>query len=206
MDWQETKALAEIYQKLGSRKQASSTLRANYEKNILNILNSSGYLKHIGQFVFLSKEGLLAGQQAERIMSVLKIFCTRILGLTTSETQAHLKTLVPLLTPHLLEKYCTLIGHGYAHNITTGICCEQARAYNAETVLPLSRLPLNTPACVVYVQTALQPSLLKLYDLGIYPGRTIRIQQLYPAYILSTEQGKIALDNSLAKFIFVQKI
>jgi len=205
MDWQKLKALAEIYKKLGTRKSASSTLRANYEKGVIGALTSCDFLKNSGSSVFLSKEGLLAGKQAERTIAVLKIFCTKILGLTTQETQIYLQELVPHLTPHLLEKYCSLIGHGHAHNITTGVCCEQARIYNAETVMPLSRLPLNTPASVVYVQTALQPSLVKLYDLGIHPGRTIRIKQLYPAYILSTEQGKVALDSALAKFIFVQK-
>jgi len=71
--------------------------------------------------------------------------------------------------------------------------------------MPLSRLPVGIPALVIYVQTSQRPELLKLYELGVHPGKNIRIQQLYPAYIVTTGKGRLALDSELAKFIFVQK-
>ncbi|MDR1996916.1 MAG: ferrous iron transport protein A [Candidatus Margulisbacteria bacterium] len=146
-----------------------------------------------------------AEKQLERANAVLKVFCREILGLTQKETGDFLNALLPGITPVLLERYCALIGHGYSHKIPPGECCLQARKHNAETVLPLNRLPVGVAAQVLYVQTLQRPELLKLYDLGIHPGKTIRLQQLYPAYIAATEQGRLALDNALAKFIFVQR-
>ncbi|GBR76427.1 putative ferrous iron regulator [Candidatus Termititenax persephonae] len=142
---------------------------------------------------------------AERAAAVLKVFCKELLGLTAKKTTEYVETLLPELTPELLEKYCALIGHGYLHNIAPGPCCEQARKYNAHTVLPLNRLPQGQTARVVYVRASQHPALLRLYELGIYPGQPLRIQQLYPTYILATEQGNIAIDGELAKFIFVAK-
>ena len=208
MDVQETLALAKLYQSCGTRQLAllkASELLDKHGKNILDGLADNGYAQIRSAQVALTKKGLEAGRQAARSLAVLTIFGTEILGLTNREAQLHLETILPGLTPYLLEKYCTRIGHAYTHEILAGVCCKQAKKTHAETVLPLNRLPLNTAASVVYVRTALQPSLLKLYDLGIYPGQTIRLEQLYPAYIVSTEQGKVALDSTLAKFIFVQK-
>ena len=145
--------------------------------------------------------------QTERAAAVLKIFCKELLGLTAKKITEHTELLLQEMTPELLEKYCTLIGHSYPHNITPGPCCVQAKKYNsANTVLPLSRLPQGKAARVVFVRTSQHPALLRLYELGIYPGQAVKIRQLYPTYVLATEQGNIAVDGELAKFIFVAKI
>ena len=145
--------------------------------------------------------------QTERAVAVLKVFCKELLGLTNKKATEYVDMLLPKITPELLEKYCALIGHSYLYNITPGPCCEQTKKYNsANTVLPLNRLPQGKTAQVVFLKTSQYPALLRLYEFGIYPGQTLKIRQLYPAYILATEQGNIAIDSELAKFIFVAKI
>ncbi|MDR2430709.1 MAG: ferrous iron transport protein A [Candidatus Margulisbacteria bacterium] len=204
-DAEETIVLAEMADKYGGRRQALKKVKEHYTKDTLNRLAAQNYAQAGSAYFALTEQGLAAGRQAKRAVSVLRIFCAEILGLTQKETAGHLQTLLGGITPALLERYCTLIGHAYSHKIPEGACCAQAKAHNAETVLPLNQLPVGVDALVIYVQTSQRPELLKLYDLGIHPGKTVRLQQLYPAYIIATEQGRLALDNTLTGFIFVQR-
>lgn len=206
---QELLALAELHKICGKHRQPISKIRHflnKYSDNLTGQLVRSGYAAANSNSFILTKKGLQEAQQADRAIAVLKVFCSKILGLTTKETAKHLPALLANITPDLLERYCTLVGHSYSHHsIPAGLCCTQAKAHNAETVLPLSRLPVGISARVIYIHTSQRPELLKLYDLGIHPGENIRIQQLYPAYIVAAEKGRLALDSELAKFIFVQR-
>ncbi|MDR1324183.1 MAG: FeoA domain-containing protein [Candidatus Margulisbacteria bacterium] len=148
----------------------------------------------------------ISKQQNERTLAVLKVFYKELLGLTAKKAAEQAEILAAGISPEILERFCALIGHGHTHNIPTGPCCVQAKQFNAATVLPLNRLPLGINAKVIYIRTGQDQVLARLYELGVYPGQTLRIQQLYPTYILLVDGARLAIDGRLAKLIYVEKI
>lgn len=179
-------------------------LEKKYDKSILSQLTSKELLEKDRNSLRLTAFGLDTANFTIRAFAVLRIFCTEILALSQKEADTYIQNIFLSITPYILEKYCTLIGHAHK-GIPAGECCNRAKLQTSEQVIPLSLLPINTSSVIMYIKTATKTSMLKLFELGLYPGKTIRIHQLYPTYIVLLDQEEIALDQETATAIFVKK-
>ena len=110
------------------------------------------------------------------------------------------------ISPEVEEAICTFLGHPptcpHGRAIPRGNCC---RLYVREVkplVHPLTDLEVGTAAEVVFITT---PAMEKLTAIGLMPGGIIRLQQKKPSYVLAIDQTTIAIDEEIAKGIYVKK-
>jgi DtxR family Mn-dependent transcriptional regulator len=206
--FEQHRILAELYRLIKEEKQfflkAKILFEKKYSKSTQQLLMTKNILKKSSYGIQLTEEGLAQGFRAARIISVFQNFCHEMLELSQKETDAYIEKIFEDIDDDVLEKYCAILGHAHK-DIIPGECCRRAKMEVNEKIMPLSRLPINTSARIVNIKTNLGAVMHKLFDLGLYPGRTIRIHQLYPAYIVIIDQQEVALEAAIAEFIFVKK-
>jgi DtxR family transcriptional regulator, Mn-dependent transcriptional regulator len=70
----------------------------------------------------------------------------------------------------------------------------------------LSVLPAGATARVVVVATDLRDRAERLASLGISPGSEIELLQRKPAFVLRAGETQVAIDQEIARRIFVQRV
>ena len=115
---------------------------------------------------------------------------------------------------HLLHhgvdtKICTLLNHPttcpHGKPIPSGSCCEQARADGAVGVVALTELKPGDPGEIAYLAASDVRKMQKLMSMGVLPGTSVTLMRTYPSYIFKVGQSEFAVDEELAREIFVRK-
>ncbi len=70
--------------------------------------------------------------------------------------------------------------------------------------VPLSEAKVGNSYRIVSISRRKNFPLDRLAVLGIYPGREIHLRQRHPGYVLRTGETDVALDEELARGIYVQ--
>lgn len=111
-----------------------------------------------------------------------------------------------VISPEVEEAICTFLGHPptcpHGRAIPRGNCC---RLYTREVkplVQPLADMEVGTTAKVVFITT---PAMEKLTAIGLMPGGTVKLQQKKPSYVVGIDETTIAIDEEIAKGIYVKK-
>ncbi len=112
-----------------------------------------------------------------------------------------------LLAEGIASSICTLLGHPRycPHNrpIPEGECCRQAREEVRPIVISGDQLDLGETAKIAYLCAREHALLMKLSNLGISPGSSIRLLQRWPSYVLQCDETEIALEESVVRSIYV---
>ena len=115
---------------------------------------------------------------------------------------------------HLLHhgvdtKICTLLNHPttcpHGKPIPPGSCCEQARAAGAVGVVALTELRPGEPGEIAYLAASDVRKMQKLMSMGVLPGTSVTLTRTYPSYIFKVGQSEFAVDEELAREIFVRQ-
>lgn len=115
---------------------------------------------------------------------------------------------------HLLHhgvdtKICTLLNHPttcpHGKPIPSGSCCEQARAAGSVGVVALTELKPGDPGEIAYLAAGDVRKMQKLMSMGVLPGTSVTLLRTYPSYIFKVGQSEFAVDEELAREIFVRK-
>lgn len=113
---------------------------------------------------------------------------------------------------HLLHKgiddrICTLLGHPrlcpHGHAIPKGKCCEKEQV-ELKIVAPLSELSPGQFGKIAYIHTRDDSKLQKMMAIGVIPGMKIRLLQSFPSFLFELGNSQFAVDESIAKEIFVR--
>ena len=111
------------------------------------------------------------------------------------------------LSPEVTDHICTLLGHPkhcpHGFPIPPGECCRRARRQVETAVVPLVELEPGGQGRVVYISTADHQRLDRLTSLGLIPGRTVRVHQKEPMFVLLLDETQIALEKRLLEDVFV---
>jgi DtxR family Mn-dependent transcriptional regulator len=115
---------------------------------------------------------------------------------------------------HLLHhgvdtKICTLLNHPttcpHGKPIPPGTCCEQARADGAVGVVALTELKPGELGEIAYLAASDVRKMQKLMSMGVLPGNSLTLLRTYPTFIFKVGQSEFAVDEDLAREIFVRK-
>ncbi|MBM3499966.1 MAG: metal-dependent transcriptional regulator [Armatimonadetes bacterium] len=113
-----------------------------------------------------------------------------------------------LLYPELEDKVCALLGHPRAcpHGkpIPPGPCCETGARETGKLVAPLTGLEVGEGGRVAYLQAAEGSRLRELMSIGLLPGAPVKLLRKSPAFVLSLGESEFALDEDMAKAIYVR--
>jgi DtxR family Mn-dependent transcriptional regulator len=111
-----------------------------------------------------------------------------------------------VISPEVEEAICTFLGHPptcpHGRSIPSGNCCKIYTREVKPLVQPLTDMEVGTTARVVFITT---PAMEKLTAIGLMPGETVKLQQKKPSYVVSIDETTIAIDEEIAKRIYVKK-
>lgn len=105
------------------------------------------------------------------------------------------------------DNVCILLGHPrvcpHGKAIPKGRCCRKGSTKTSKVVVPLSQMTPDQEGRIAYIHSKGRNRLQKLMAMGITPGMSIRIIQRFPAHVFQIERSQIAVDEEIAKEIFV---
>jgi len=110
----------------------------------------------------------------------------------------------------VMDSVCAYLGHPrhcpHGRAIPPGRCCRKVSRVLEPLVRPLPQLAPGDEAKIVYIVPAHPDQLVRLSNLGVVPGSTIRLRQSRPAFVLRVGETTLALDSEIAREIYVKKL
>jgi DtxR family transcriptional regulator, Mn-dependent transcriptional regulator len=130
-----------------------------------------------------------------------------VLGMTLEESEADACEFEHLLARGVTDAICTLLGHPrfcpHQHSIPPGACCTRAQQQVPSVVSSVDRLDIGEQARVAYLSAPQFARLQKLSALGLAPGATVKLLQKYPSYVVQCDETQVALEEEIARDIYV---
>ncbi len=110
------------------------------------------------------------------------------------------------ISPEVEEAICTLLGHPptcpHGRPIPRGRCCKIYARKITPLVVALSEAEVGQPYRVVFLTT---PMMERLAAIGLVAGSVIKLQQKKPSCVLTIDETTLAIEEEVAKGIFVKK-
>jgi len=114
------------------------------------------------------------------------------------------------LSEEVQRSICVLLGHPttcpHGRPIPPGPCCATQEREAEPVLVPLSALEAPAAARVAYIATHHHERLDRLAGLGLVPGALIHLHQRRPSYIIFVGETNIALDEEVARDIYVRPL
>jgi DtxR family Mn-dependent transcriptional regulator len=213
------RALEEILEALWiARELGSGTLREDLSRvadvavseDLVHVLKARELVKEVenGALRF-TDEGEKRARGIIRRHRLAERLVHDVLAMPMSEVEANACEFEHLVAPGITESICTLLGHPaqcpHGRLIPEGHCCAEARKSVESVVIPADRMHIGERARVAYINTKNYARLQKLSSFGISPGVEVKLHQRRPAFVLECEQTQIAVEEVLAKDIYVYR-
>lgn len=166
-------------------------------------------LDSAGRATLLPEGRTLAERIIRRHRLAERLICD-VLGSHVDDSEDAACEFEHLLAEGITSSICTLLGHPrycpHQRPIPEGECCRQAREELRPIVVLSEQLSVGESARVAYLSSAEHGRLLRLSALGITPGATIRLLQKWPSFVFQCDQTEIALEQDVARRIYVWQI
>lgn len=162
-----------------------------------------------GERVYLRPAGRLEGEQVVRRHRLAERLMMDILDMKDSNANSTACEFEHLLNEGMETKICTLLNHPttcpHGKPIPPGPCCLEAREKGDVGVVSLTEIKVGETAEIAYLATDDSKKMQKLMSMGVLPGNQIRLNRNFPSYIFSVGNSEFAVDEMLAREIFVRK-
>ena len=133
-----------------------------------------------------------------------------VLEMSGDEFEAGACQFEHFVNEEIIASICTLLGHPavcpHGKKIPQGECCLSAKKNLEPVISPLSAIKAGKKVKVVYISTKSHASLDRLSGIGVIPGLELTIHQKFPSMIIQYGETQLALDNDIAKNVFVRII
>lgn len=163
-----------------------------------------------GKRIKLLPEGREQAEQIIRRHRLAERLICDVLGSHVEDSEAAACEFEHLLAEGITNSICTLLGHPRfcPHNkpIPEGECCRQAREEVKPIVTSCDQLSVGQSARIAYLCTREHALLMKLSNLGIAPGSSLKLLQRWPSYVLQCDETEIAVEEEVARNIYVWKV
>ncbi|MFA5514863.1 MAG: metal-dependent transcriptional regulator [Desulfuromonadales bacterium] len=185
------------------------TLGIGPEDDGLAELERLAYVEVKGERVYLRPEGRPEAQMTVRRHRLAERLMMDIFDLKGEKGDAKACEFEHLLHQGVDAKVCTLLNHPttcpHGKPIPPGSCCEEARASGAVGVVALTEIKPREKAEIAYLATGDSKKMQKLMSMGVLPGNTLQLSHSFPSYIFKVGNSEFAVDEELAREIFVRK-
>ena len=186
-----------------------TTLGVAADDEALQELDRIAYVEIKGERVYLRQEGRPDARMAvrrPRLAERLMMDVLDLKGITGDERACEFEHLLRLGVD---TKLCTLLNHPtncpHGKPIPPGECCEAAKARGETGVVALTELKAGESGEIAYLSTADSKKIQKLMSMGVLPGNNLRLSRTYPTFIFKVGNSEFAVDDDLAREIFVRK-
>jgi DtxR family transcriptional regulator, Mn-dependent transcriptional regulator len=161
-----------------------------------------------GERVHLREEGREEAKMAVRRHRLAERLTMDIFDLRGAEGNATACEFEHLLRGAVDTKLCTLLNHPstcpHGRPIPPGRCCRDAKQKGAPGVVALTELKAGETGEIAYLSTAEPKKMQKLMSMGVLPGNQLVLKRAYPSYIFRIGHSEFAVDQELAREIFVR--
>jgi len=168
------------------------------------------YVEVRGERVHLRKEGRSEARMTvrrHRLAERLMMDILDIKGVSGDERACEFEH---LLHHGVDTKICTLLNHPttcpHGKPIPPGTCCEQARQEGDVGVVALTELKAGERGEIAYLSASDASKMQKLMSMGVLPGSDLEVTRTFPSYIFKVGHSEFAVDQELAREIFVRKV
>ena len=167
------------------------------------------YVELRGEWVHLRREGRDEARLTVRRHRLAERLMMDILDIQGNSGNERACEFEHLLHHGVDTKICTLLNHPttcpHGKPIPPGTCCEQARAEGAVGVVALTELKPGEAGEIAYLAASDDRKMQKLMSMGVLPGTSVTLTRTYPSYIFKVGQSEFAVDEELAREIFVRQ-
>jgi DtxR family Mn-dependent transcriptional regulator len=166
-------------------------------------MEKDGLIKIRDGKVFLTEEGEKRARDITRRHRLAERLFTDVLDLTEYEADAC--KFEHAISPEVEEAICTFLGHPptcpHGRPIPKGRCCATFTQKIRPLVQRLTDITVGSSAKVVFITGQIMG---RLSSIGLIPGAIIKLQQKSPSYVVGIEETTIAIDEEMARGIYVR--
>ncbi|MBU0952620.1 MAG: FeoA domain-containing protein [Elusimicrobia bacterium] len=185
----------------------SKKIHESIGRDIFADLENKGFVLLKDAKVMFSPEGEKIAKDLIRRQRVAERLLSDVLDI--AEPSSFACDFEHILSKEVEESICTLLGHPrqcpHGSPIPVGECCEKAKDRVDSIIIPLSKIKANSDVKIVYILGEKDIQLHKLMSFGLVPGNTVRVHETYPSFIIQHGETQIAIEEEIAKNIFVKK-
>lgn len=180
------------------------------DADALKELESQGFIKVFGDRLSLTDKGEDLGRKIIRLHRLTERLLLDVLGMEEEVYERVACDIEHVITEELEEAICTLLGHPkicpHGKPIPPGRCCINHERLVERIVYSLNELYPGDEGKLSYIYSRSPELINRLMSLGLVPGRKIKVLKRFPSYIIQIENTRIALDEEVAKNIYVVKL
>ncbi len=159
--------------------------------------------------VLLAKEGLFLAEQIIRRHRLAERLICDVLGAHVDDSENAACEFEHVLAEGITNSICTLLGHPrccpHGRPIPEGDCCRKAQEELRPIVVSSDQLDVGESGAIAYITVTEHARMLKLSSLGMTPGNRLKLLQKWPSCVLQCDETEIAVEESLARSIFVRR-
>lgn len=182
-------------------------LNGKNNKGILELMKQK-LITLIDQEVTLTDNGTKEASNSVRRHRLAERLLVDILVIKKQLVEDVACKLEHLLQRGVEENVCELLGHPklcpHGKPIPSGKCCQNARKDTKKAISALSDMKPGQKGTLSYISTRESDFLRKYLAMGILPGTQINLIQNFPTYVFKIDHTQIAIDEDLAKSIYVR--
>jgi DtxR family transcriptional regulator, Mn-dependent transcriptional regulator len=160
--------------------------------------------------VFFQEEGEKRALEVIRRHRLAERLLSEVFELDESDFESSACQFEHILSPQVLESVCTFLGHPpvcpHGKSIPPGPCCARFKREVEPLVRPLPDLKLGEEGRIVFITPKGKGRLERLSSLGLIPGSRLRLAQKRPSYVVEVGETTLALDEEIAKEIYVKRV
>jgi len=181
-------------------------LGGNFNADIVNELSYEDLVELIEENnkIILTKKG---EEYSKRIIRAHRLAERLLYDVLGYELESGACEFEHIVTPELVDSICILLGHPrecpHGMPIPEGECCKCSTKIVQNSVVPLTELDVGHSARIAYVSCKGDPQFHKIDGLQIRPGIFVKLNQIYPSYVIECEGANIVLDKEIVSNIFV---
>ncbi len=183
---------------------------AHFTETDLSELEKQGLIVSHANKIMLSGEGKILAEAIMRRHRLAEVLVSSILKLKNTAMEEVACKVEHCLEPEVEESICTLLGHPEicpdGKPIPKGRCCEKKLAMVSKIVVSLSELMPSERGKITYIKPSSHSNLHQLISLGLQPGVVVSVHRKNPAFCIKYENTELAIDEDIAKNIFVWKL
>jgi len=182
----------------------------DFTESDLAELEQKGMIVSTAGKILFSNEGKELAEAIIRRHRLASVLVSSILRLKDSAMEKVACQVEHSLAPEVEESICTLLGHPNVcpngNPIPKGRCCRKRLKVVDKTVISLIELKPSETGKITYIKPGSHSNLHQLLTLGLQPGVSVTVHRTTPAFCIKFENTELALDEEIARNIFVWKI
>lgn len=182
----------------------------DFLENDLTDLENLGMIMIKDNNILFSKSGNSAAQEIIRRHRLAEVLVSSILKLKDAAMEEVACKVEHSLVPEVEDSICTLLGHPEicpdGKPIPKGRCCQRNLKEVSNVVVRLTDIRPGKKGKITYIKPGSHSNMHQLLSIGLRPGTIVTVHRASPAFCIKFENTELALDEEIAKNIFVWEI